>query len=157
MKGQMVFEFVVAAVLFIGIVVFVMNILNANVAAFTNDYYKASMDAKAVAASESLLRGPDGLGKWPVIETGKAASFEAWCNTAANYTAELTRFGLTDKPYNGTYDVRIIIKEIDSGTVRMDCRPQVGPIMPGEVSGANVRRLGIMDTGEIVEINFWIW
>jgi hypothetical protein len=158
-KGQMVFEFILAAVLFMGIVIFVLNIINSNVAVFTGDYFSYSLENKAVAASESLVKLSGGIGlaeKWPVLNSTKISALNYTCSFPENYTVLLMDLNLFDKPSFGTYNVRIVVNESVSGNTLLDCKPPAGAGLPGNLGFAHVKRFGVADN-RTVEINVWIW
>ena len=166
-KGQMVFEFLIAAVLFIGIILFVLNTLNTNVSIYTGDYYRYNIEGKAVAASEALVKITKGIGlakEWPVLDSARVSALNTRCGTFSaqpeKYLVLLQDLNLLDKPFfTGTglaYDVRIEVNQTAGGQLLL-CEPPNPPKMPGNVTSSRMRRFGILDTGQIVELTLWVW
>ncbi len=159
MKGQLVFEFIVAVVLFMGVVVYTLNTLNANVSAYTGDYFAMNMESKVVAASEAVLRTTEGAGvakEWPVLDNESVNSLKQRCES--NYVGVLNDLNLLERPapFVGAeyYKVRILIE--DGGSVVMDCSPHVVGRVPENIASAHVRRYGVL-SGGVVEVNVWVW
>ena len=126
-KGQLVFEFIIAGVLFIAIVLFVLNILNVNVASYTNDYVAHTLDAKAFALSELLVKNkgswdtgtvpwtPRSVGfaeAWPYLSEEKLSNFNDYCS--GNKDVLLPKFDLLDKAFGNTYKFKIVVNSTDS-------------------------------------------
>lgn len=172
MKGQAVFEFIVTVVLFMTIVIFVLNTLNSGVAVFAGDYFTQSLNSKAVAVSELLVRTkgsysptlpnptPNSIGLasgtkgWPVLDGAKITSLQSFCAVDTNYANLLSKLDLIQKPGFGNYEVRIETKV--PGTMQ---QPQVicGSPVPRNVDVAFIKRFGVLETGEIKEIDVWVW
>ncbi|MBI4181822.1 MAG: hypothetical protein HY520_02540 [Candidatus Aenigmarchaeota archaeon] len=158
-KGQQVFEFIVATVLFIGIIIFVLNLLNANVSLYTQDYFTANREAKAIAASEALVKTSGGVGlttAWPVLDTlpgGKMDAFAARC--AANPSGVLTELGLDHMPGVGgrTYDLRAEAWILGDTGPRMVC----GPSLSQQTGISTVKRVAISPTGQLLNLTVWVW
>ncbi|MBM3303788.1 MAG: hypothetical protein FJY76_01725 [Candidatus Aenigmarchaeota archaeon] len=64
MKGQMIFEFVVATLVFIVIVFSVVAMLNSTVSSFTSNYYRNHINEEAMRVSELLVHS---VGQWNVV------------------------------------------------------------------------------------------
>jgi len=156
-KGQMVFEFIVAAILFISIVVFVLNILNVNVSIFSGGYYVYALENKVLAASEALVKTSGGVGfadEWPVLDGGKIDSFVSNCTSG--YASVLSRLSLVDNPAFGRpYRLRVEIDKDGWGAPKV-CEQYVDGVKPGNVTSAHVRRFGVVE-GEIVSVDVWVW
>lgn len=161
MKGQLVFEFIVAAVLFIGIVIFVLNTLNSNVAQFTGSYFSQSLEHKALIASEALVKTRSGIvglaESWPVLNSSKIQALQAFCNDPLNYTDFLMKLNLEEKPGFGTYDARLIINNTKTGATLLDCKPPLSPFLPSSVSSTHLKRFAILNNSDPVEVIIWIW
>lgn len=151
MKGQMVFEFLIAAVIFIGIIIFILNILNTNVALFAGDYFVYNMENKVIAASEALVKTMGGVGlakEWPVLDQARIDAFPN-CGTLE----VLEGLNLINKPgFGQPYDVRIVINESETSAPLLEC----GSDAPEGVTTAIIKRFGILN-GEVVEITVWVW
>ena len=158
LKGQLVFEFIIAVVLFVTIILFVLNILNTNVSSFTDDYVQYSMDSKVIAVSEALVKTRDpGFAKdWPVLNQSKIYEMNTSCITPGNYSRFLQEFDLADKPGFDTYKFSILVNRTAGGTL-MDCRPLTGPARPANITSATITRYGLTDAGDEVSVDVWIW
>ncbi|MBI4021247.1 MAG: hypothetical protein HY369_03320 [Candidatus Aenigmarchaeota archaeon] len=153
-KGQLVFEFVVAAIVFIGIVVFVLNTLNSTVSLFSDDYLSTVQESKAIAASEILVKTNGSIGfaaAWPVLSATKMAAFNATCTNA--YETVRHDLDLLEKPAFGDYQVRVEVAAVDGSLNAVSC----GPPLPKGVDLAAVRRIALGDTGMPLAVQVWVW
>jgi len=92
-KGQMVFQFIIAAVIFFAIVLYTLNFLNSNVNSYWNDMFVNELENKAVSVSEVLVKSrgvwdgntPKSIGlvdddyMWPVLKLDKIKNFINFC------------------------------------------------------------------------------
>ncbi|MBL7160275.1 MAG: hypothetical protein ISS93_00280 [Candidatus Aenigmarchaeota archaeon] len=160
MKGQLVFEFVIAVVVFMGIVLFTLNSLNTNISIFTGNYFAYSLENKAVAASEALLKTKSGVigveKDWPVLDEVRIAALKDFCLVDENYPKLLSSLNLDDKPF-GMYNVRLKIDWLDPPETRLDCKPPTGPSLPGNVSASHIKRIAVNETGGLLNISVWVW
>lgn len=165
MKGQMVFEFVVAAVIFFGIIFYTINYLNSSVSAFSGDLYINNLETKVVQISELLVHSsgvwddstPKTVGlskKWPVLNMTKIQLLDDFCNYTANYTYLLQNLGLEESRFGGTqtYSIKIRINESDNPVALLDC----GPSLP-EKRMVNIKRFALSEDNKILRINVWLW
>jgi hypothetical protein len=161
MKGQLVFEFIVAVVLFFTIIIFVLNILNADVSMYTEGYIIYSLEDKAVDTSELLLKTkgawsgatPLSVGlasEWPVLDGTKVSNLDDYCDN--NYIDFISKLDLLDKPLFGDYNVKFII---ETPSDYYECVPPLGK-GPGNLTSANIKRYAVLD-GEIATVNVWVW
>lgn len=164
-KGQLVFEFIIAAVLFMGLVLFVLNMLNTNVSIFTGDYGIYDMENRVITLSEALVKTNVGIGlaeEWPVLDQTKITTLQTDCNDNNKYVDLLKSFNLDSRPqgFDRTYDYRIVINKtlpLGGGRVTiLECNPPRGP--PVNITGAHVRRYAVLDTNkERLDIDVWVW
>ena len=81
-KGQAIFEFVVATVLFIGIVFYIISVLNSTMSTYMGSNYVNHLNEEAQRVSEILVRSPGvwdggtpkspGIAlEWPVMDDSK--------------------------------------------------------------------------------------
>jgi hypothetical protein len=163
-KGQMVFEFMIAAVLFFSIVIYVISYLNTNVDAYATEYYLNDLENKAVQISELLVhnRGywesdiPYMIGaekEWPVLNRTRIADINRTCNE--DYVNFLRRLDLEEINFYGTrlYKVRIVIDDLDGETNLMDCGMEPGYVF----QNAYVQRIALSDDNNILKIGIWVW
>ncbi len=148
-KGQMIFEFMVAAVLFFGIVLYIMSYLSASMASFSDDFHVNTLHSKALAVSELLVHSkgtwagatPVSVGLmegYPVLNSTKMNYFGRYCQISGNYRNILRALNLIDTPFfmggaERRFNVRIEINETD-GTSRMQCGSYGGEEIFAEVS-----------------------
>ncbi len=158
-KGQLVFEFVIAAVFFFYIVFYVINYLNITATVFANDFYMNSLEFTAIQSSELLLhsRGvwnesiPKSLGlaeKWPVLNSTKIQYLDSYCRT--NYESTLEKLDINSSLGHG---VKIEINEIGGGNL-LRCG-----FLPGGKFGSIVRieRVALSRGGDVLNMTIWAW
>jgi hypothetical protein len=157
-KGQLVFEFVVAAIFFFYIVFYVINYLNATAMIFSSDFYMNSLEFKAIEISELLLhnRGvwngtvpetPGLADGWPVLNTTKIQYMDAYCSSPINYEVVLRKLDINSSRGHG-----MKIELNDTGGNLMLCG-----YLPGGFINAKVERFAISDTGEYLTMTVWAW
>jgi len=107
LKGQMVFEFIVATIVFIMIVFAVVAMLNSTVSSFTGNYYRNHINEEAMRVSELLTHSAGvwnadgtpvliGLAvEWPVLDDTKIGYLSGYCNGGSvNRDAMIDQLGL---------------------------------------------------------------
>lgn len=120
-KGQMVFEFVIATVLFIGVVFYVIFIMNTTMSSYVGSYYKNHLQEEALRVSELLVHSQGvwedagggnyvpklpGLAiSWPVLDDTKIEYLSGFCSL--NQETFSSAFGLDSG--GGAGQVRITI------------------------------------------------
>lgn len=169
-KGQMVFEFIIAAVLFFTIILYVINYLNVNVSAFSSGFYVDDLESKAVQISELLVHNKGkwtgvtpvvvGLAEeWPVLNSTKIQWLNNSCSDAAGYIDLLGKFDLVEKPYlieKPRYDMKIHIKN-ETGALLLDCASPYRRDLPQNISVANMERFAVSEYGSVLIIDVWVW
>jgi hypothetical protein len=149
MKAQMIFEFIVAAVLFIGIVFYIINVLNISVASFGTDFYSNSLQSKVVQVSEHLVY--DLSSEWPVLDRTKLDSLQ---NDCVDYENFLKKLDLEEKSYGESYNINIQINEDGGG--EWSCTPPGVSYVPN-ITRAGIKRFGVSDDDDIITLEFWLW
>ena len=166
MKGQMIFEFMVAAVIFIGIVLYIIMYMSGSMGTFSSDYRSNFLESKAVQISEILAHSPGvwvdgepvqmGLAtEWPELDKAKVELLQAYCPGHAGELREMLdlvereTFLVGETPVERSYDVWINV----SG--QLDCSTTVIPA--GEPKGAHMRRYAVLDDGEAVTLDVWVY
>ena len=155
--GQMIFEFLIAAMVFFGIIFYILNYLSINVATFSSDAYNDMLQSRVTQVSELLVRTkgvwinntPISLGlvkEWPVLDGNKINSLAFFCDT--NYTGMLDMLDLLSGPYNRTYNVHVLINDGDV----LDCG-----FPPKAVQVARIRRFALSETKDILKIDVTVW
>lgn len=163
MKGQLVFEFVLATLFFLAIVVYTINYLNTTVYLFSMDHYSDSLESKAWQVSELIARSggnwsgfppgpPVAIGisdEWPLLNVSKISFLQQYC---AIDRSGMMRLLDLDIDYHG---IRIEINKTSSGgeSNLLDC----GFLSEG-TQAAKVTRLGVSDIdGSLLRLNVWYW
>ena len=166
MKGQMIFEFIIAAVLFFGIVFYSINLMNSQVSIYSGDYFINELENKAVQVSELLVHNPgiwygdeatagmDVVGlsnKWPILNSTKINLLEDYCfnNGFGAYLSDSLDTELST-PYGARkMKVFVRISEIESDKELVySCGYE-----PENVTFARVDRFGITEDGDLINIS----
>ena len=160
MKGQMIFEFMVAAVIFIGIVLYIIMYMSGSIGSFSSEAHSNFLETKAVQISELLVKSPgvwdDGVPvqpglalDWPVLDPVKVGDFQAYCQDEGNTDDLQEKLGLVERGafFDRTYSTRIAGAGVDCST---------GTFSPEEPQGAYIRRYAVLD-GETVALDVWVW
>ena len=71
-KGQLVFEFVVATLFFLAIVLYSINYLNSSVVVFSAKHHSNLYESNVWQASEVLVKSPGVWSEWVPLEIGLA-------------------------------------------------------------------------------------
>lgn len=175
-KGQMIFEFAVAALLFFGIMFLIITYLNQNVRSFSSDAYREVLQSKAFQISDMLVKNrpvwPDqydlrviGLEKdWPVLDAEKITWLQNYCTWTTGgeetgYKNLRTMFGLDEQMYDfdtgehRQFNITIInIEAPEDSRVLLSCGKE-----PGGVRQAFIRRVAVSETREILTIDVSVW
>lgn len=157
-KGQLVFEFVIAAIFFFYIVFYVINYLNTAAGVFSNDFYVNSLEFKALETSELLLHNkgtwngnvPETLGlavEWPVINSTKIGYLDGYCASNQNYQTILRKLDIN---YSRGHGMLMYINT--SSTNLMECG-----LLPEGFVNANIERFALSDQDELLTMSIWIW
>jgi hypothetical protein len=164
LKGQLVFEFVIATLFFLAITMHTLNLLSYSVGSYSSDYRTNSMESRAWQVSEILVRKPGswsggdpnmvpssmGLAsQWPELSMGKIRSLDNYCGNPSNWNRamRLLNVGL---PYEG---ISISIDEVVGGVDvnRLDCGTT-------QSASAIITRYGISDeSGGILKVSVTYW
>jgi len=114
-KGQMVFEFTIAALMFFGIMFFIISYLNQSVRNYSSDAYTEVLQGKAFQISDVLVKNPGiwvgdpgepmvpGVeAEWPVLNSTKMAWLNVFCTKpdGTGYSELKSLFGLKEKLYD---------------------------------------------------------
>ncbi len=162
-KGQTVFEFIIATLFFLAIVMYVISFMNTNVNMYAREHGLGVLESRAWQASEALVRtegnwsgsSPNmipeepGLAQdWPVLDTGKLLSMDNFCSSG--YEGFLRAMDV-DPEYHG---MSLVVDRFDDpGETRLvDCGtpPQGRPY-------AEVKRAAVSDTGKLLRIRVGYW
>jgi hypothetical protein len=158
MKGQMMFQFIIAAVMFFAVVLYTVNYLSTAVSAVSEDYHSGSLQIKAVQMSEIIVKSqgewtggvPDIIGL--VLDSGssvlsnqKISDLETYC--ISNYNDIHDKLDL--KSNN-------MLINISNGEVHvMECGDPAG--LPTGDTIANMRRFALSESNNILTVDVWVW
>jgi len=155
MNGQMVFEFVLATILFFGIIFYVLNYMNMDIATFSKDFYEGTLESKVVQVSELVVGNkgvwedgkPSVIGlaeEWPVLSYAKIQDLNSLC--ASNYEEVRQMFDV------GHHKIKIQINESGNPTPLLDCGN-----FHTESSRASIIRYALSEHGSVLSVGVWIW
>ena len=98
MKGQMVFEFVIAAIILFTIIIYVINFLSSIMGVYHSRFSGSFLESKAIQISEVLMNDPvEGLSyEWPAFDGERMSDFDAECQDADGYMALIKQLGLVE-------------------------------------------------------------
>ncbi|MFH1978662.1 MAG: hypothetical protein ABIJ92_05025 [Candidatus Aenigmatarchaeota archaeon] len=170
-KGQLVFEFIIAAILLFGIIIYSINYLNTSVNVFRSDSYGNELELKTLQTSEMLVGhkgswsggNPDIIGLahdsgWPVLDSTKLSDFDNTCDFPAGYSDILDKLDLLEATYlsvKSNYDLKVQINQ--SGTLLVECNDPALSVLPTNRRIAHVQRYALTETGEILDVDVWVW
>ena len=146
----MTFEFIVAAIVFFSLILYIMVFLNSTLSEYREEFYVNDLQSRVMKISDLLLHNKDvGIsGGYPVINTALVDSLQQTCDN--NYPSLLRALDITD------HRIRIQINKSRSGDIILDC-PSVISI-PGSATKVGVTRFGVLNTtNEMVIINLLMW
>ena len=166
MKGQLVFEFVIATLFFLVIVIYTITYLNTTVFAFSDNHYSSMLENNAWQVSEVLVTregvwtgtapnmNPEELGlaeDWPVLSEDKIESLNTWC-MAPGIEEGLAELLDVNPEIHGT------AIEIFENTAAGELNILTCGTQPGRVPHAMITRFGVKDTnGNLLKIMVWYW
>jgi hypothetical protein len=162
-KGQLVFEFIIAAFILFAVIIYVLNFLSITVNQMHESFLASIMEGKALQISEVLMHDPvNGLAsEWPMLSKAKMESFNTSCSDVDGYKNLLESFGVVEKtPQSEMHHVRILVNE-SAGREYVKCGynpPPVAGLMYRVSSKATATRFGFVpedDTIATVEVVVW--
>ncbi len=156
----MIFEFLLATILFFSIIFYSINYLSATASGFSFAFYSNSLYSKAIQISELLLKNtgtwdgdvPIVLGlasKWPVLSEAKIEHLNNYCES--DFDDVLSKLDFT-----GDFSKRTVKINIMKGSeTLLNCEDAA---MPGSATVAHVKRFALSDQGSaVLVINIWVW
>lgn len=169
MKGQAVFEFVIASIMFFGIMVFIIMSMGNVFGSFTGEYYSNVLQGQAVAVSELILKTPGnwsgetplsvGLSEgWPVLNSTRIAYLNALCNSDYTKTLDMLdieskSFTIQESGFNRSYNMNMTIINMTSNKVILDCGKEIS--LRAEKGG--IKRFGVSNTSDVLVFELWLW
>ncbi|MCX6814126.1 MAG: hypothetical protein NTY20_00525 [Candidatus Aenigmarchaeota archaeon] len=156
-KAQLVFEFIVAVLIFFGIVFYAINYLSWTVAGYSSDFSVENMESEASQIGELLVLNkgnwsggtPITVGlaqEWPVLNSTKITWLNSSCNN--NYDGFVKKLDVQPR-----YRMKITVRNETSFLA--DCR--WGQPISGNVTRADVRRYALSESGNVLTVYVVIW
>lgn len=144
MKGQAIFEFIVAAILFFGVVFYVITFLSTTVSDYSMESKLNNMESEAFSLSEYMvnIRLAD---EWPVMSYDKLQQFNQSCNN--DYMGMMSELGI-----GVNRDMKVKVTENNRTIV--DCSALVK--IP-DVERAEVKRYALSQNESIMTVTVTIW
>lgn len=146
----MTIEFVIAAVIFFSLLLYVVLHLNSGFSEYREDFSTSDIWSRAVQVSDLLVHNRDlGIsGGYPVISNSSLHSLNETCKDRYSYIKFLDDLDLKHRR------VKIQVNESLTGNSLLDC----GPEIPEKATNAGITRFGLLDTtNEPVIISLWVW
>jgi len=152
----MVFEFIIAGLIFFTIIIYSINYLNFNVSDFKNKFYQNRLQSKAFQVSEILMAGRTNLSltDGERFNASKIYFFNSTYCGDANYKKLAEAFYMYETASFGTLpnDIKIELSVPSSGFLLLDC----GPRMPRNTTKAEVGRMGLYE-GNVARLSVTVW
>jgi len=159
-KGQMVFEFIVATLVFIMIVFAVVAMLNSTVSSFTSNYYRNHINEEAMRVSELLThsRGiwesgaPILLGlavEWPVLNDTEIKYLSAYCTgSPGNQGVMMDQLGLESRGGGRGFRIRLS----NASQVIIDCSTGTSYLEQGYAE-----RFAYSADSRLLKLGVYVW
>ena len=159
LKGQLVFEFVVATMLFIVIVFFVMLTLNNTISSFTGGYYRNHISEEAMRVSEQLVNSPGiwvsgeprllGLAaEWPEMNDTEIKYLKTFCGSAQNRTKLPSLLGLESR--GDAQGVRLVLSNASEAII--DCSTGASYL-----EQAYAERFAYAKESGLIKLGVYVW
>lgn len=163
MKGQLVFEFVMAMFILFAIIIYAINYLSINMNMYHANFLSNFLEGRAVQISEVLLNDPaNGLvSEWPLLSIERMRDFNESCYSDDGYIQLLYNFSLIeDIPYTELHHMSVLVNSTD-GREYVDC----GRTPPEDIamwhriaSTATVTRFGFVPAdNKIATVEVVVW
>ena len=159
MRGQFVFEFLIAGLIFFTIVVYTISYLNVNVSDFKSKFYHNRLQSKAIQISEVLMGGGSYLSIADSSEFNltKIQEFNiTYCNLSeiSTYQNLVNDLHLKEKTVYGVFsdNIKIYLYLLSPIEILLDC----GPMIPRNITKAEVGRVGVFN-GEMAKLEVVVW
>jgi hypothetical protein len=158
-KGQIVFEFVIATLFFLAIVMYTITYMNNSVFMHSSEHRLDTLESRAWQISEGLVTGkgvwsggvPQEIGlalDWPVLNETSISELDTWCG--GNWDDFM---GLLDVEPNLNNLALSIDKFTDPGeTNLLECGSP-----PQGIPGAGVTRFAVGEDGSVLKVGVWYW
>ena len=161
-KAQLVFEFLVAVLIFFGILFYTINYLSWTVSGYSSDFSVQNMESEVSQVAELLVLNkgswsggnPVTVGlaqEWPVLNSTKISWLNSSCNSG--YENFIKKFDLSPKH---RLKITVIETTVEAGpVVRADCR--WGVPISNTAASVETRRYALSESGNILTVYVVIW
>jgi hypothetical protein len=156
MRGQLIFEFIIAGLIFFAILLYTINYLNTNVSGFGSEFYQSRLQSKAAQIAEVLVSGGSNLSiaDGVTFSPAKVQQFkDAYCLPAGDYMKFAEDFYLYEKLLYGISPNNARIRLSTSAQTLIDCGPDT---VPTHVPSADVERIGLY-AGDFARLTVTVW
>jgi hypothetical protein len=163
-KGQLVFEFIIAMVIFFGIIIYALNYLGLTMVGYSSDSSAENMESEASQIGELLVlnRGnwsggnPITVGlaqEWPVLNSTKISWLNSSCNSPSGYDSLMEMLDLPPK-----HRLKLTITEtLPSGAVSVKADCMWGLPISSNAAKAEVRRYALSEAGNVLAVYVGVW
>jgi len=156
MKGQLVFEFLIAVMVFFGVLVYVINYLSTSFYTTRQEFASNSLESKAFSIGELLVLNKGnwsngvpavaGLAEdWPVLNSSKIQWLQTYC--VGNYGGLTRNLGIEERN-----SLRIVVNESGNPAGLVDCGPKIA--WPAR---AEARRVALSESKKVLSVYVGIW
>jgi hypothetical protein len=156
MKGQLIFEFIVAGLIFFAIVLYTINYLNVNMSDFSGKFYQNRLQSKAIQIAEILVSGESRLSIADDLKfnLSKIQEFNnTYCPPQGNYTKLALDLYLYEKTDFGIFPNNAKIGLLtEDGSLLLDC----GPRIPRNMAKGDIERIGLFQ-GKFARLMVTVW
>ena len=150
MKAQMTIEFIVAAVIFFSLILYIMVFLNTSLSEYREEFYVNDLQSRAIQISDILVhdRMVGVSGGYPVINTTRLDELQLVCDN--QYPNLLRSLDLMH------HRIKIQVNESGGGDIILDCPAVIN--IPEMATKVGMMRFGVLNTtNETVRLDLWIW
>ncbi len=148
MKGQMVFEFVVASLILFSIIIYTISFLSNDFNMRRNSFISDRLESNALRVSNILLGSQENglIGEWPRLDPNKLIA------SCGDYRSMQKSLGLKEEePYVKYMNFNVTVE--DSSGVRRTC----GRDPPESTGSGHVTRYALAPSDEIAKIDVTVW
>jgi len=158
MKGQFVFEFLIAGLIFFAVVLYAMNYMNTNVSEYRGGFYTDKLQSKALQISEILGNEKSSLSlvESPFLfNVSKIEKFNATYCDYDGYTELRSAFELVEKTDYGERIHNLNITLLgESGESLLQC----GHTISVGIEKAEIERFGVLNENDkLVTLRVTVW
>ncbi len=156
MKGQFVFEFLIAGIIFFAVVLYAMNYLNTNVSMFHGKSYGDRLQSKALQISEILTneKSSFGLVGNGIFKENKIRQFnDSYC-TPEGYARLRKDFELFERTDYGERPLNVnITLTVEPDSLILSC----GHAVPEGSERAEIIRYGVDESDKLIILKVVVW